>query len=231
MGAPLLSWTEGKIGTTGDGASVHAAVLADDGTAATPPTTVFASTIEAHHGSGVFTGQSFLLAQREWPGAVQASGVAVVAVHLDGSLGAKQKPVPLQTEFPQLAWSGSAGGVVYNDFGSSTGGVLWAPLDGAGNAAGPPLLLSPTAARTSVRSPAVGVGGDAFVLLAAAAGTEARTFELVRVAASGAAAPYPVAYDQPRVYEYQLAAFGNQIVAAWIGAHYPGRIGLARLTP
>ena len=91
---------------------MHAAVLGDDGSDSAPAVTAFASTIEAHHGSGVFTGHGFLLAMREWPGTVAASGVAVVSIEPDGSLGNKQKPVSSQTEFPQLAWSDSSGMLV-----------------------------------------------------------------------------------------------------------------------
>jgi hypothetical protein len=118
---------------------------------------------------------------------------------------------------------------VYDDFGSPSGGTSWAPLDATGAALGSPVLLSPNSTGTYVRAPVASVGGAAVVLLGAHGTEEAWTFELLRVA-SGAAA-YPVAYDEPIVYEYQLAPLGSQVVAAWIGARYPERIGLALVTP
>jgi hypothetical protein len=227
---PLLMWTENKRSPQGDNAPVNAAILEDDGTEHAPRAIAFASTIEAPQGSGVFVGDGFLLAQREWPGTVAASGVAVVRIGLDGKVGAKQTPVPRETEYPQLAFTGSEARLVYNDFGSN-GGVAWARLDPTGVALGAPVLLSGSASGTYRRSPTIALGSDSVVLLGSKQGLEAWALALVRVSSSGApvGTPASVGHDNPAAYA--LAPFGADAVVAWLGDRYPRRLTLARVHP
>ena len=78
----------------------------------------------------------------------------------------------------------------------------------------------------------VGLAGQVVVLLANHGNGEAWTFVLASGPLSGpVTTASAVAYDEPVVYEYQLAQLGDQAVLAWIGARYPGRIGLALLNP
>jgi hypothetical protein len=228
-GGPLLVWVTGQSGafaTFLDAAGgVGAAVPLFGGSPITEP----------QYGSAVYVGDGFLVALRT------SNGASVVHLALDGTLGASHS-VGAETEYPQLAWTGSEARVTYGNFGG-TAAVDLLRLD----ATGAPIGSAVTAGSTPQYydpAPIVGAQGDSVVLLPGYTGGTgiASHVDVGRFAADGHAVYSAYVLGQggvDRISQYRLAVRGDDVVAAWLSggnwvsgtSAFPSSVQVARFSP
>ncbi len=196
----------------------------------------------ASDGSAVYTDQGFLVALSSVAGAV------VVRVGLDGSIG-PARSLGANTEYPQIAWTGSEARVVYGygNFSTSTYAMKYARLDSTGTPLGSPAGLGGDAPIYFASTPIVAVGTDTVALLpwVSPAGGLSQV-DVARVATDGSFvhSPYVVGQAGPLdgLSQYQFALRGPDVIAAWLAEPaddesggptntYPATIGIARVSP
>ena len=217
-GGPLLLYVEAS------GNAEHAALLDEDGVAAWD-VVAFTDVVESQYGDAVFVGDGFLATQRGF------GGVGVRRVELDSTLGPTSAFAGSSTEYPQLAWMGSAGQLVWADFSGSPR-LFTARIDRTGAATGAPVLLSPDDFNPA---PLTTVGGDPVVFLTGYTGWtgHGNRVAFTRLDASSATrfAPVLVATEPELFFEPRIAPLGDGAVLGWLSAGYPGGIRLARISP
>jgi hypothetical protein len=229
-GQPLLVFTAGS--------AVSAGLLGDD-LSVGAPRMLFGSATEFEYGSGVFTGDGFLVAMRDTP------GVGVVRFNLDGTTAGPVYPVGGSNEYPQVGWTGAEGRLTYASFGSDGTGLRYARLDRNGNRLGDVYRLGSIPGYFNY-SPILGMpSGETVALLGVHTGTTGQSsrIDIARLTAGGAPAAPPVpAQGGPEwVISYGLTwnatPIGMEPVAAWATTRFPdngavpGRVVLARLRP
>jgi hypothetical protein len=200
-GQPLLMWS---MAPHQDG---YVALLADDGSEVHPSALAFSTTVEAHRGDAVFCGDGFLVGERA---SVGRDTIGIRHVGMDGSLGPVQTPAPGYAEYPQLAWTGSEGRLMYGQFSSSQDGMYWTRLDATGATIGTTVLVGPYP-DTYARSPIVAEGTDTLALIDGSSGG----LRLVHVSSAGVVtAPTTVALNG--VAEQKMVLAGGHAFAAWL---------------
>lgn len=216
---------------TTSGAVVRAVRATPEGAVTRTQATLFADVTEPEYGSATLAGDGWLVAMR-------VRGVEVVRVGLDLSVGAPQRPVGEDTEYPQVVASGARAALTWSSFGGATIAVHIAELTPTGALAGPArVFASPVSATRYFNvAPAVAVGEDLAVLLGTHTGRTGASgrLDLVRENAlplMRATVPHPVTRSPELASHYRVAALDTAAVVAWIGEGTPRRIGLARLTP
>ncbi len=217
-GGPLLVWSEApSSGSTASGLAMRAELLGDDGTAETSPT-LLAAVVPVGHTNGAFIGQGFVVV-------TESGGARLVA--LDGTITTP----PISTmvgEDPGVAWSGIAGALV-------SFGAKWQSFDASGSAIGAPVTLPK---QIFIPSTITMLGSDSIVAFGSGDTTTIdRDGEISvgRFAADGTTvtAPFRVVVDPEALGEPRLVRRGTEVILAWVGGlrSYPGRIGIARLSP
>ncbi|MFO0626931.1 MAG: hypothetical protein U0325_15070 [Polyangiales bacterium] len=111
--APLLA-----PGPSGDALLVYTTTSATtravratpEGAVTRTQATLFNNVTEPEYGSATFAGDGWLVAMR-------VRGVEVVRVGLDLIVGATQRPVGDDTEYPQVVWSGTRAALTWSSFG------------------------------------------------------------------------------------------------------------------
>ena len=216
------------------GTEVFGAVVRADGTLSSVPQVLITNEVEAGYGSVAWVGDGWLVASRGGRAANGDLGVLVTRVEPDGRQNLPVQPVGPQTEYPQLALADGAVWLTYANFGSASPGIARVRLDSHGNALPGSVDLGHIPNYFNP-SPVVGVGGDSLILLGAYTGStgQGRRLEVTRVDASGRTViePFAITTGPEFVSRYRLARQGSDAVVAWIGTGYPGRIGLARVSP
>jgi hypothetical protein len=219
-GGPLLEWQEPR--------GVMAQLLRPDGAEETPAVVVFATDVEYGNGGAAWVGDGFLLVERRL-----SAGVAVVPMDLSGRLGTPVFPVGRSSEFPQVAWTGREGRLVYADFGG-TPHVRWTRIDRLGNALGPSVQLGRDREFFNP-CPVLADGDDTLVLLAGYSGGHwlARGLSATRVGAVGESrtAPFALNRSPGTQSHYRFARLGAELVTAWVEPGYPGQVVLATARP
>jgi hypothetical protein len=244
-GGPLFVWTSNVVDPA-LAASVHAngrwaALLGDDATSETSDVEVAAATID-NTGSGIFTGEGFLYADREFTTSPYWDGIAIEPIGLDGKLGPRQTPVPQDTEAPDLGWTGTEARLVYNQFGNAMGQEMWLRLD----AKGAPIGSSVPIGGIDQYDGAVvaTVADDTLVLLADySQSVRPKNLDILRISTTGTTVdgPYALVLDPFLAPERRIARRGPEAVVAWLAGRpydafagptgYPGGVGLARVAP
>jgi hypothetical protein len=150
--------------------------------------------------------------------------------------------VGADTEYPQLAWTGSEGRVTFGSFGG-TAAIDLVRLDATGAAIGAPVIVGSTPQYYDP-APVVSVRGDNVVLLPGyTGGTAVASHVDVGRFGSDGQAVYP-AYvlglgGSDRITQYRLAVRGSDVVAAWISgsnwitgsSEFPSSVQVARVSP
>jgi hypothetical protein len=228
-GGPLLVWVTKQ--------SNAFAALLDEGAGVGTAVPLFGggSITEPQYGSAVYVGDGFLVALRT------NNGASVAHLSLDGTLGASHS-VGADTEYPQLAWTGSEARVTFGSFGG-TAAVDLVRLDATGAAIGAPVVVGSTPQYYDP-APVVSVRGDSVVLLPGyTGGTAVASHVDVGRFGSDGQAVYP-AYvlglgGTDRITQYRLAVRGSDVVAAWISgsnwitgsSEFPSSVQVARVSP
>jgi hypothetical protein len=230
-GGPLLVATRYEDAL---GAVVVGVVLRADGTMAGAAQPLITHETEGGYGSAAWVGDGWLVASRGGSGPGGDLGVLVARVEPDGRAGAPWQPVGAETEYPQLALAEGAVWLTHASFGGASPGVSRVRLDTRGHAVGAALDLGHVPAYFNP-SPMVGVGADTLIALGTYTGTtgHGRRLEVTRVDAAGrtVVSPYAITVGPELVRGYRVASLGADAVVAWIGAGFPGRIGLAVVSP
>jgi hypothetical protein len=229
-GGPLLTAT-----SYGDrGGVVNGVVLNADGTQASAVQALIPDEVEAGYGSAAWVGDGWLVASRGGRGTGGDLGVLVVRVEPDGRASAPVQPVGAQTEYPQLAWADGAVWLTHASFGGASPGISRVRLDTHGRPMPGSLDLGHIPSYFNP-SPVVGVGTDSLILLGTYTGStgHGRRLEVTRVDASGRTVvdPYAITTGPELARGYRLVRQGPDAVVAWIGAGFPGRVGLAVVSP
>lgn len=210
-GGPLLVWVAGQSGAFASFLDAAASVGTTKQLFGGSPIT------EPQYGSAVWVGDGFLVALRT------NSGASVVHVALDGTLGASHS-VGAETEYPQLAWTGSEARLTYGSFGG-TAAVDLLRLDATGAPIGSALTAGSTPQYYDP-APIVGVRGDSLVLLPGYTGGTgiASHVDVGRFTADGKSVYAAYVLGQggvDRISQYRLAVRGPDVVAAWVsGANW-----------
>jgi hypothetical protein len=233
-GGPLLVW-----GSQSSANQVFAALLRDDGTEELPAVTAFTGDLLLSSGAATFVGDGFLLALRNdvVPGPTFAS---IVTRHLwlDSSLGPVETPLPnWETEYPQMAWTGSEVRLVFGSFGNNAVGMYWMRLDTEGAPLDAPQAIG-SYPSDYLRSPVVMLGTDMIVMTGNGSG-----LATVRIASDGTVST-PTAASTPSalVGQEQLTLQGTNVFGAWLESASPGgyvqdtggfagRAAIARVAP
>jgi len=196
---------------------------------------LFEAGIQAHIGSAVHTGESFLVAMRASPGA----RIGVVTVTDDGAVTCDRTVAEESSEYPQIDWDGRRARITWADFSSFRGrAVLWAELDETGARIGEPAELE-GAADLFNPAPLRAVGGRSLVLAGGYTGGvyTASHLELHRLDARGSAvAPPERLVDNPELLGlHRIERWGDELLVSWLRAnpalHGRGAIGLAVVRP
>jgi hypothetical protein len=162
--------------------------------------------------------------------------VNIRRVAADGTLGAPSTPAPGYAEYPQLAWTGSEGRLVYAQFSSGQDGMYWTRLDANGAPLGTTVFIGayPT---TYARSPIVAVGDDTLALIG-----DNGYLDLVHISAAGVLSP-ATHVTTSGVALQQMVLSGTAPFAAWLESsgsrsfiqdtpgNLIGRATLTRVTP
>ncbi len=219
------------------GNDAYATVVDADGVAgASNP--ALRDVVELEYGSGVFTGDDFMIAQRT------NAGIEVVPVSVDGVIGQGVTPVGQSVEYPQLALVDGGLRMTYSDFGAPVPGLYFASLNAAGQRQGESVELGSIPEYFNP-APVYGSGTETFVLVGLYSGTtgHGRQLESLRLDARGLSAEGParLTIEGGLVTDYQLRPLAGpmvagqmvagQMVAAWRAGGSSGRIQLARFTP
>jgi hypothetical protein len=244
---PLLAWDEYDP----DDVSrppvprVKAAMLHEDGTQATLPVTVFdaaRANVRADPGSGIDTGEGFLLARTgasrlpPWESRRQrAAGTHVAAIRPDGQARDHGTVGAPDATDPRLVAMGRDAVLLQVDPKS---GLTRMRVDARGGPAGPPDVMVPTAAgrpwELGVPGAAIGFGSDVLLSFLRGAGGGVSLLRAGR-RRDAVAAPYAIAHDlvdASRAGQPALVRAGDDVIAAWVGGgQEPGRIQLARVKP
>lgn len=224
-GGPLLGWSASPP-TTGAELEMRATILDDDGAETLSPVTVFPVTVQQPRANydAVFTGDGFLVV-------AEGADTWLARLTMDGTVTRQAPPASAgDPEFQRLTWTGTEGRVVYVDLTGSVSKVL--RVDKTGSPLGTPVALSGT---LYLAPPVLAVGQDTVVV----EGTGNHIIDsdsqlsVERVSPTGTSVtrPFAVVTDPEGVYQPKLALRGPDVVLAWVGGVYPGRIGLARLAP
>jgi hypothetical protein len=226
-GGPLLMWSQQSPAQSGG--KVFASLLDPQGREQWR-VQVFANTVD--FGSAVYTGDGFLLAQREFGGGAQMDGIRIARVDLLGQLSGMLIPVGMDTEFPQLTWNGTRATMVYGSF-DGPGTVEYAELDHAGNLIGSVSVLGGASYELN---PAATAGGNTMVLTLnlSPPSYASSGYDVLRVAPNGTVlSTIAVARGQVGGNDYDTHHSGfvtlstGDAVAAWLGYGGLSRIGLA----
>lgn len=230
-GGPLLVATRYEDSR---GGVVLAAVLRADGTQSSAEQELITDEIEAGYGSAAWVGDGWLVASRGGRGAGGDLGVLVARVEPDGRAGAPVQPVGAQTEYPQLAFAEGAVWLTYASFGGASPGIARARLDTRGRPMPGSVDLGHIPSYFNP-SPVVGVGTDSLILLGTYTGStgHGRRLEVSRIDAAGRTVvdPYAITTGPEFARGYRLVRHGRDAVVAWIGSGFPGRVGLAVVSP
>lgn len=230
-GLPLLVGTHYEAVR---GGVIVGAIVDANGALASAPQELITLESEAGYGSVAWVGDGWLVASRGGRAIDGDLGVLVTRVEPDGRASLPVQPVGAQTEYPQLALADGAVWLTHANFGGTSPGIARVRLDTHGNALPGSVDLGHIPNYFNP-SPVVGVGGDSLILLGAYTGStgQGRRLEVTRVDASGRTviAPFAISTGPEFVSRYRLARQGSDAVVAWIGTGYPGRIGLARVSP
>ena len=200
-GKPLLMWSLAPH------QDAYVALLADDGSEAHPSALAFSTTVEAHRGDAVFAGDGFLVGERA---SVGRDTIAIRHVGMDGTLGPTQTPAPGYAEYPQLAWTGTEGRLMYGQFGSSQDGMYWTRLDATGAAIGTTVLVGPYPT-VYARSPIVAEGTDTLALIDGNSGG----VQLVHISSAGVVGA-PVTVALKTVAEQKMVLAGGHAFTSWL---------------
>jgi hypothetical protein len=199
-GPPLLEYSVAPHQDT------YVAVLADDGTELHPSALAFSSSVEAHRGDAIFAGDGFLVAERAMIG---RDTIGVRHVAMDGTLGPAQTPAPGYAEYPQLAWTGTEGRLVYAQFSSAQDGMYWTRIDGTGATLGGAVLVG-AYPQVYQRAPIVAEGTDTLALIGPQAG-----LQLVHVSAAGVVGA-PTTIEMNSIAEQKMILAGGHAYASWL---------------
>ncbi len=221
-GLLLVGTTSGPSG----GDAVMAIRLTEEGVIASAPITVFNDPVEPEYGSVVGTNDGYLIAMRASAGAqiahVSTSGVVTYGAALGED-----------TEYPQIAWTGTEARVTWADFGG-TPTMRWSSVDSTGHLTGPTVALGEVPAYYDP-CPVVTTNDTTVVLLAGYTGGTgmARRLDITELAADGTTTlpAYPVNASPLNAVSYRIATMGGSLVTAWLSNDPAGRMGLAMLTP
>lgn len=216
-GAPLLRWVT-RAGT-------QAAILNPDGTNATTPIMVFTNLIEAGYGGGAYTGDGFLLGERE------GNAITVARIDLTGRVTHRANPLGSNTEYPQIAWTGTEARLTGTRFGVGTPDLAWVRLDRMGAAVGSPVSLG-TVPQYFNPTPMVGDGTDTIAVLGAYTGITGgySRIEVGRISSTGSiSSRVTINRDRNPASRARILRRGTVNVVGWIGGGYPGRIMLANV--
>jgi hypothetical protein len=225
-GGPLLVGTRGGV--------VRGAVVDADGALVSAPAVLLTDEVEAGYGSAAWVGDGWLVASRGGRGVGGDLGVLAAHVAPDGRAGAPWQSVGEETEYPQVAFADGAVWLTYANFGAPSSGIERVRVDTFGRAIGERLDLGHIPAYFNP-SPMVGVGRDSLILLGTYTGTtgHGRRLEVRRVDDAGRTVvdPYAITAGPELVHSYRIARVGADAVVAWVGSGYPGRVGLAVVSP
>jgi hypothetical protein len=203
-GQPLLMWSVAPH------QDAYVALLADDGSEATFAALAFSTTVEAHRGDAVFAGDGFLVGERAMVG---RDTIAIRHVGMDGTLGPTQTPAPGYAEYPQLAWTGTEGRLMYGQFGSSQDGMYWTRLDATGAAVGTTVLVGPYP-NVYARSPIVAEGTDTLAIIQGNTGATLG-LQLVHISSAGVVGA-PTSVTLQSVAEQKMVLAGGHAFASWL---------------
>jgi len=219
LGGPLLTWVA-PVSPSGLQHETRGAPLDDSGAEEAAPATIFSG--ESFIGSGVFTGDAFLVTST-----VAHDFIARFA--LDGTVTIPEQTAIAAGEYPhdaQLAWTGADGAVVFR----RNPGWSWAPIDASGGISGPPVAMTLTA------YPGVVLARGDEMWIVGGSGTGGANLTVTRMSPAGdqIGAPLNVVTDPEIPFVPAVAGLGPDLmVLGWIGGRisYPGRIGLALVSP
>jgi hypothetical protein len=219
LGGPLLTWTQ-SLPPSGISHEAQGALLDDSGAEETAPTTFFDD--ESFVGNAAFTGDAFLVTST-----VRHDFIAHIA--LDGTITIPENTAIAAGEYPenaQIVWTGAEGAVIFEQ----NPGWSWAPVDASGAMSGPPVALE------VATYPRVSHARGSEMWIVGSSGTGGVTLALTRISSTGdqIAAPLNVVTDPEVPLLPVVAGLGpNAMVLGWVGGtiSYPGRIGLALLSP
>jgi hypothetical protein len=219
LGGPLLTWYA-SLPPSGISSEARGALLDDSGGEETAPTTIFGD--ESFVGNAAFTGDGFLVTS-----SVRHDFIAHFA--LDGTVTIPENTAIAAGEYPenaQIVWVGAGGAVIFE----RNPGLYWAPVDASGAIRGPLVALDQTV------YPRVALTRGDEMWIVGSSGTGGVTLALIRISSAGdqIAAPLNVVTDPEVPFLPVVAGLGpNTIVLGWVGGKisYPGRIGLALLSP
>jgi hypothetical protein len=230
-GGPLLMWA---TSTSNGNAAVFASLL-DAQAHEQWRAQAFSNTIQPGRGSAVYTGDGFLMAQRESGGTSQMDGIRTARVDLTGQVSGLTAPVGTLTEFPQLTWNGTTVTMIFGSF-ASQGVVEFAELDKMGNLVG---TIAPLQGPEYEINRAVAVGAETLVLTFHVSPLlNMPGYDVYRVGAGGGlgtitpVARGPVGGNGYDVHHDGLAVLDTgDIVAVWLGYGSLSRIGVATIHP
>ena len=219
LGGPLLTWTE-SLPPSGITQEAKGASLDDSGAQETAPAIIFGD--ESFVGNAVFTGEAFLVTS-----SVRHDFIAHFA--LDGTVTIPKNAAIPAGEYPenaQIVWTGAQGAVVFQQ----NPGLFWAPVDASGTISGPLVALDETV------YPRVSLAHGSEMWIVGSQGTGGLNLALERISSTGmqVAPPLYVVSDPEIPFLPVVAGLGpDTMVLGWVGGiiSYPGRIGLALLSP
>ena len=186
----------------------------------TAPTTIFAD--ESFVNSTAFTGDAFLVTSDD-----DHDFIAHFA--LDGTVTIPDDtaiPAGVYPEYAEIVWTGAQGAVIFQEHP----GLFWAPVDASGAISGPLVALDQTV------YPRVSLAHGSEMWIVGSEGTGGANLALTRISSTGnqVAPPLYVVSDPEIPFLPVVAGLGpNTMVLGWVGGiiSYPGRIGLALLSP
>ncbi|MGO9838652.1 MAG: hypothetical protein ACLP1X_31110 [Polyangiaceae bacterium] len=227
---PLLAWSVWPQTTpNAGGLQVEAVLLDDNGVDEIAPVTVFPVAVQQPRGNynAVFTGDGYLIA---------AEGSELIArMALDGTITLPSTAALGSAEFGRLAWTGTEARFVYLGIGSSAsspGVSSWVSVDATGALLGEPVAL---AGAIYLAPPLATLGQDTVIVYGTPTGIidQATTLSVTRISATGTVvtSAFGVVTDPQGLHQAQMAVSGSDVVLAWVGGGYPGRIALAQLAP
>jgi hypothetical protein len=219
LGGPLLTWTA-SLPPSGTSHQAEGELLDDGGGEETVPATIFGD--ESFIYNAVFTGDAFLVTSDD-----RHDFIARFA--LDGTVTIPENtaiPAGVYSEYAQIVWTGEQGAVIFQE----NPGLFWAPVDASGAISGPPVAMDETV------YPRVSLAHGSEMWIVGSEGTGGANLALTRISSTGnqIAPPLDVVSDPEIPFLPVVAGLGpNTMVLGWVGGmiSYPGRIGLALLSP
>jgi hypothetical protein len=219
LDGPLFIWSQ-PVPPSGTFYQTEGALLDDSGAEETAPAAIFDDDTSVF--TAAFTGDAFLLS---------ASGGRDFIAHfaLDGTVTIPENtaiPAGAYPEYAQIVWTGAQGAVVFEE----DVGTFWAPVDASGAISGPLVALDETV------YPRVSLAHGSEMWIVGSQGTGGENLALTRLSSTGTevAPPLYVVSDPEIPFLPAVAGLGpNTMVLGWVGGidSYPGRIGLALLSP